>query len=183
PPLRQRWVRLVERLQQHRGSVRRPPCARGPPHPGGDAPTAPERAMKLRTSTLVRAEATRTRIRPMRALVVTMLLATAIPALASTAIQMDVPALTAHATEVVHGRIVSSVPGWTGDHRRIVTRVEVEVLETWKGTVAGKLTVVQPGGEVDGIGQRVSGVAELGPGEEVVLFLERTGPNHRVVGL
>jgi len=119
----------------------------------------------------------------MRALVVTMLLATAIPALASTAIQMDVPALTAHATEVVHGRIVSSVPGWTGDHRRIVTRVEVEVLETWKGTVAGKLTVVQPGGEVDGIGQRVSGVAELGPGEEVVLFLERTGPNHRVVGL
>ena len=119
----------------------------------------------------------------MRALVLSVLLATAAPALASSAIQMDVPALTAHATDVVRGRIVSAVPGWTGDHRRIVTRVEVEVLETWKGTAAGRLTVVQPGGEVDGIGQRVSGVAELGPGEEVVLFLERSGPLHRVVGL
>jgi hypothetical protein len=119
----------------------------------------------------------------MRALVLTVLLATAVPALASTALQMDVPALTAHATDVVRGRIVSAVPGWTGDHRRIVTRVEVEVLETWKGTAAGRLTVVQPGGEVDGIGQRVSGVAELGPGEEVVLFLEQTGSLYRVVGL
>jgi len=57
------------------------------------------------------------------------------------------------------------------------------VLEAWKGNATGRLTVVQPGGEVDGIGQRVSGVAELGPGEEVVLFLERTGSLHRVVGL
>ena len=119
----------------------------------------------------------------MRALVLTVLLATAAPALASTVIQMDVPALTAHATDVVRGRIVSAVPGWTGDHRRIVTRVEVDVLEAWKGNATGRVTVVQPGGEVDGIGQRVSGVAELGPGEEVVLFLERTGSLHRVVGL
>ena len=41
----------------------------------------------------------------------------------------------------------------------------------------------QPGGERDGIGQRVSGVAPLSSGERVVLFLERTGPYHRVVGL
>ncbi len=47
----------------------------------------------------------------------------------------------------------------------------------------GRITVVQPGGERDGIGQRVSGVAELSSGERVVLFLERAGPLHRVVGL
>ncbi|MGZ6163676.1 MAG: hypothetical protein ACXWLS_10130, partial [Myxococcaceae bacterium] len=47
-------------------------------------------------------------------------------------------------------------------------QLEVEVLETWKGSAAGRLTVVQPGGEVDGIGQRVTGVAQLAQGEELV---------------
>jgi hypothetical protein len=119
----------------------------------------------------------------MKPLLLALLLTATAPALASTAVQMDVPALTAHATDVVRGRVLSSAAAWTGDHRRIVTRVEVEVLETWKGSASGRLTVVQPGGEVDGIGQRVLGVAALGKGEEVVLFLERAGPHHRVVGL
>ncbi|HUM12447.1 MAG TPA: hypothetical protein VLT82_15985 [Myxococcaceae bacterium] len=111
------------------------------------------------------------------------LLTAAAPALASTALQMDVSSLTAQATDVVRGRVVSSTPAWTADHRRIVTRVEVEVLETWKGNATGRLTVLQPGGELDGIGQRVTGVAALGTGEELVLFLERSGPHHRIVGL
>ena len=59
----------------------------------------------------------------------------------------------------------------------------VEVRDTWKGTASGRITVVQPGGERDGIGQHVSGVAPLATGERVVLFLERTGEMHRVVGL
>jgi hypothetical protein len=64
-----------------------------------------------------------------------------------------------------------------------VTQVVVEIREAWKGTATGRITVVQPGGERDGIGQRVSGVAPLAVGERVVLFLERTGAQHRVVGL
>jgi len=104
-------------------------------------------------------------------------------ALASTAVRLDTPALVAASTDVVDGNVVSSSSVWTGDHRRIVTHVVVEVRDTWKGTAAGRITVVQPGGERDGIGQRVSGVAPLSSGERVVLFLERTGPYHRVVGL
>jgi len=104
-------------------------------------------------------------------------------ALASTAVRLDTPALTAAATDVVDGNVVSTSSTWTGDHRRLVTHVVVEVRDTWKGTAAGRITVVQPGGERDGIGQRVSGVAPLASGERVVLFLERTGPYHRVVGL
>lgn len=119
----------------------------------------------------------------MKFLVLALLLAAAAPALASSALEMDLPALTARATDVVHGRVLSAVPAWSGDHRRIVTRVELEVLETWKGSASGRVTVVQPGGELGGIGQRVSGVAQLGRGEEVVLFLEQVGPTHRVVGL
>lgn len=104
-------------------------------------------------------------------------------ALASTAVQLDTPALTAAASDVVDGTVLSSSSAWSGDHRRIVTHVVVEVRDTWKGTASGRITVVQPGGERDGIGQRVSGVAPLASGERVVLFLERTGPYHRVVGL
>jgi hypothetical protein len=105
------------------------------------------------------------------------------PVLASVAVRMDVATLTAASTDVVDGRVISSTPEWTGDHRRIVTRVVVEVRETWKGTATGRIIVVQPGGERDGIGQRVSGVAPLPEGDRVVLFLERTGAQHRVVGL
>ncbi|HEY3586177.1 MAG TPA: hypothetical protein VGK85_03445, partial [Myxococcaceae bacterium] len=104
-------------------------------------------------------------------------------ALASTAVRLDTAALVAASSDVVDGNVVSSTSVWTGDHRRIVTQVVVEVRDTWKGTAAGRITVVQPGGERDGIGQRVSGVAPLSSGERVVLFLERTGPYHRVVGL
>jgi hypothetical protein len=59
----------------------------------------------------------------------------------------------------------------------------VEVLEAWKGPARASLTLLQPGGERDGLGQRVAGVASLDVGEELVLFLERQGPLHRVVGL
>jgi hypothetical protein len=107
----------------------------------------------------------------------------AAPAFASAALQMDVAALTAAATDVVDGQVVSSTAVWTGDHRRIVTHVVVAVRDAWKGGASGRITVVQPGGELDGIGQRVSGVAELSSGERVVLFLERLGALHRVVGL
>jgi hypothetical protein len=105
------------------------------------------------------------------------------PALASTALQMDVPSLTRAASEVVRARVIGTRSAWTEDHRRIVTFVELEVLETWKGAPRTRLTVLQFGGEVDGIGQQVSGVASLDSGQEVVVFVERQGPIHRVVGL
>jgi hypothetical protein len=96
---------------------------------------------------------------------------------------MDVTALTRAASDVVRVRVTSSRSAWTDEHRRLVTLVEVEVLDRWKGRAASTLTVVQPGGVLDGIGQHVAGVARLVAGEELVLFLEREGPAHRTVGL
>jgi hypothetical protein len=104
-------------------------------------------------------------------------------ALGSTAVQLDVPALTHAASDVVRVRVLASEVRWTEDNRRLVTFVLVEVLDAWKGEANGRLTVLQPGGELDGVGQRVAGVATLGVGEEWVLFLERQGPLHRVLGL
>jgi len=104
-------------------------------------------------------------------------------ALASSALQMDVPALTHAASDVVQARVTSSRTEWTEDHRRLMTFIELDVLQTWKGSPRGRLTVVQPGGERDGLAQRVAGVAVLDVGNEVALFLERQGPLWRVVGL
>ncbi|HVP62392.1 MAG TPA: hypothetical protein VMT11_17670 [Myxococcaceae bacterium] len=112
-----------------------------------------------------------------------LLLVGATDAAASSALAMDVSALTAASSEVVRARVASSRAEWSGDHRRIVTRVDLEVLESWKGLAVGRLTVLQPGGARDGLVQQVAGVAPLAPGEEVVLFLARSGPYHRVVGL
>lgn len=104
-------------------------------------------------------------------------------ALASSAVPLDVPALTHAASDVVRVQVTSTRSVWTDNHRRLVTLVEVELLERWKGSAKRTLTVVQPGGELDGIGQRVAGVAPLAPREEVVLFLEAEGQFHRTVGL
>ena len=104
-------------------------------------------------------------------------------ALASSVLPLDVPALTHAASDVVRAQVTSVRCAWTDDKRRLVTLVEVEVLESWKGAAKRRLTVVQPGGELDGIGQRVFGVAPLALREEVVLFLERQGQFHRTVGL
>lgn len=112
-----------------------------------------------------------------------LLLLLAAPVLASSAVQMDVPALTRAASDVVRARVTSTRCAWTADHRRLVTFVEVEVLEGWKGPAPAALTLLQPGGERDGIGQRVEGVASLEVGEELVLFLQRQGPLYRLVGL
>ena len=120
-------------------------------------------------------------VRTLRLPLLVSLLATS--TLASSAFQMDVTALTRAAADVVRVRVTSSRSAWTDEHRRLVTLVEVEVLERWKGTAATTLTVVQPGGVLDGVGQRVAGVARLVAGEEVVLFLEREGQAHRTVGL
>jgi len=107
----------------------------------------------------------------------------ACPALASSALQLDVPALTHAATDVVQARVTATRTAWTEDHRRLVTFIDLDVLQTWKGQPAAKLTVVQPGGERDGLVQRVVGVAPLDVGDELALFLERQGSLCRVVGL
>jgi hypothetical protein len=76
---------------------------------------------------------------------------------------------------VVRGKVVSSQARWTADHGRIITDTTIEVAEALKGRPAKTVVVMQPGGEVGDVGQRVDGVASFHPGEEVVVFLEARG--------
>ena len=94
---------------------------------------------------------------------------------ATTMLRADLPELAQTSDTIVHGTVRRVESRWSGDGRRIVTDVEIQVTEALKGQAGSTVLVTQPGGRVGDIGQRVSGLASFTPGEEVVVFLERKG--------
>jgi hypothetical protein len=107
-----------------------------------------------------------------------------LPAAATTMLRIDLTQLAQTADTVVHGTVRRTESRWSGDRRRIVTEVEIEVTEALKGQASGTVLIVQPGGQVGDIGQLVHGLATFTPGEEVVVFLDRHGPSaFRVTGM
>lgn len=84
--------------------------------------------------------------------------------------------LTQAAALVVKGKVAALQSSWSDDKRRILTRVRLRVEEIFKGAApAGDLAVEFPGGEVGGIGMRVSDMPAFHLGEEVILFLRPSG--------
>jgi hypothetical protein len=102
---------------------------------------------------------------------------------ATTLAKLDLPALARASDVVVRARVEGISARWSGDRRRILTEVRVRVLERMAGDCGEALRLVQPGGVVGDIGQKVDGVPAFTPGEEAVLFLERQGPVYALVGL
>ncbi|AKJ05450.1 hypothetical protein ATI61_102507 [Archangium gephyra] len=103
---------------------------------------------------------------------------------ATTMLRTDLPELAQTSEAIVHGTVRRVESRWSGDGRRIITDVEIQVTEALKGQAGGTVLVTQPGGRVGDIGQRVSGLASFTPGEEVVVFLERRGKQaFRVSGM
>ena len=104
---------------------------------------------------------------------------------ASVVVPLDLPALVGHADRVIVGTVEAQVSRWSADHNAIFTDVTVSVSRALKGDVhAGdRVTVRREGGEVEGIGMKVSGAARFVAGEEVVLFLERRGAAYWTVGM
>ena len=102
---------------------------------------------------------------------------------ATTALVLDVPALSRSSDAVVHATVERVESRWTPDHARIVTDVHLVVLETLKGVPTPSVIITQPGGAVGRIGQRVEGLARFDPGEEVIVFLDNRGPRFAVTGL
>jgi hypothetical protein len=92
---------------------------------------------------------------------------------ASVAEPLSVEELTRQASVVVQGRVESMESSWSEDGKRISTKVRLRVLEAWKGAPGETVEVVVPGGSLDGIVQRVQGMAQFDEGEEVVVFLRK----------
>lgn len=81
--------------------------------------------------------------------------------------------MAAHAPVIVRGRVMRTVAGYDAEKRRIWTWAELSVTESIKGKTGSMVLIKQLGGEVDGRGQAVAGVARFTEGEDVVVLLER----------
>ena len=98
-----------------------------------------------------------------------MLLATRLPATQFTPARLD--DLAAKAQLVLQGTVLSK-SCQQDDAGRIYTKVELQVAEVWKGTLAtNRCTVVHGGGILGDRKAVVSGQADYQIGEEVVVFL------------
>ena len=88
-------------------------------------------------------------------------------------LELSIEELTAEADSVVVGRVETVSSQWNEEHNAIYTTVTIAADSILKGgTVPDPLTVVVPGGSIDGITQFVSETPAFVTGEEVLLFLE-----------
>ncbi len=75
---------------------------------------------------------------------------------------------------IVAGRVSALKSEWNADKSRIQTVVKIQVDETMKGSVDGReLTLVVPGGEVDGVGEWYSHSVRFKDSEDVVVFAKK----------
>lgn len=91
---------------------------------------------------------------------------------ATTLVRMDLPSLANSAELIIRARCVSSKSLW--ESGAIWTFDEFEVLETFKGSPARIVRVRLAGGRISHKEEKVEGVPRFFPGEEVVLFVEKT---------
>jgi len=80
--------------------------------------------------------------------------------------------LTRASDVIITGDVINSKSFWSTDKKFIYTLATIAIREIIKGRpLQNNLTIVLEGGEVDGIGLKVSDVAQLNRGETVLLFL------------
>ena len=95
------------------------------------------------------------------------------PSYSTEVIQAGLRILTGQSDVIIHGKVtgIKSQQSKTG---HVFTLTSIQVLTGVKGAKKGEVvTVYQPGGEVDGMRQWVSGATRFKTGEEIVLFGEK----------
>jgi hypothetical protein len=107
------------------------------------------------------------------------------PARASLVLALDTPGMVQRANHIVVADVVSVNAAWDDAHQRILTTVDLAVVETWKGTMtpASHVKIVQPGGTVGDMTMVVFGMSRFSAGERTLVFLEGTPDAARVVGM
>jgi len=80
--------------------------------------------------------------------------------------------LGAESALVVRGEVVGVRSYWNEKRTKIFTAARVAVDETYKGSGASTVDVIQLGGVVDNVKVTVQGALSWKEGEEIVLFLE-----------
>jgi hypothetical protein len=86
---------------------------------------------------------------------------------------MSLGELVNEADRIVVGSVVAIDAAWDVQHRRIISTIEVDVEESWKGSATSRrITIVQPGGSVGEMEMTVQGMPSFSAGERSVLFLQ-----------
>lgn len=76
---------------------------------------------------------------------------------------------------IVLGHVVKKQSKWDDQHRFILTYTTFQIEKSYKGLPGqSEITVVTPGGEVDGIHQETSGVPEFETGADQVVFVRNS---------
>ena len=82
--------------------------------------------------------------------------------------------LAQEADVIIVGKVGQLASEWNEDKSRIQTRVTISVDETIKGTVADQsISLVIPGGEIDGVGEWYSHSVRFEREENVVVFAKK----------
>jgi hypothetical protein len=79
-----------------------------------------------------------------------------------------------NAAAIILGKCMKTEAKFDPTGRWIVTYATFNVEDTMKGNAAGQLTIVTPGGSVNGIHQETIGVPAFREGDEHVVFLKNT---------
>jgi hypothetical protein len=79
-----------------------------------------------------------------------------------------------NAAAIVVGKCVAQRAQWDAAHNWILTYSTFRVEKTLKGSPGQEITIVTPGGTVDGITQEIIGVPQFREGEEHALFVRHS---------
>lgn len=101
---------------------------------------------------------------------------------ASVLLHLSMAEMTEQSSAILLGRCVEVKSAW--DEGSIVTHNVFEVREYYKGNLGLRLTITEPGGQVENMVAEYPGVPQFQVGEEAVLFVW-TSPRgrHTVIGL
>ena len=80
-----------------------------------------------------------------------------------------------HADAILLGRCTQTRTTWDDQHRWILTYATFQVEQSVKGAPVREVTVVTPGGSIDGVNQSSVGITPFDKGDERVIFLKNTG--------
>lgn len=109
-----------------------------------------------------------------RIFLVAMMCASTLPgaAIGTTLVWMDLNTLARSAEIIVRARSIHSEAHW--ESGSIWTFDDLDVIETFKGTPLRRLRIRLAGGRLGHLESKVEGVPHFAPGEELVVFIERT---------
>jgi hypothetical protein len=124
-------------------------------------------------------------MRPLRSLILLGIVLGGGSAAASLVVALDLPTMVERADHVALVDVMSVRSAWDERHERILTTVDLSVVETWKGTSApaSHVSIVQKGGTVGDTTMTVFGMSRFTPGERALVFLSGPIDHARVLGM